>query len=553
MFLAKFPYSDNQQLNLDWVLEQIRYLSDAAHIDFDDTIAALGADNVQGAIEKLKELLDLYASQLSGVAIIDSAIPESNFTGGYTYNHLQTVNDPTLTAVIDAVKLERYIVLKRHSGNTTGYFICSIINEVPGDYKHQVVLIDPVTLVTSEIDIYGINDADNIYCDIIADVNQTRVNSFNGRDGAVTPDDADYDASQVVYDDTNTNLGTTRVQAAIEAIVALIPLLFVASFNGRYGAVTPQASDYDADQIDYDNRLSGLTATNAQAAIDEIVSLVLASGVASFNGRTGAVNPQSGDYDAGMIDYDNTTSGLTATDVQAAIDELAGPTTVTITLTLNGAKEDTITVKDSSNTTIGTCIFASGQTSGTLTVTVTSGYSDTWTFTSSVAKDTTTGTNDYSMTQTITDSASQTVDVMPSNVVYWYGNGTLTGYAIPFSSGGPTVTPTLTQNTNSVAYNGTSGGGFAVLGAYDMTGLTKAYMDIDVTASPDDTHFCIKSDTTTYLQGDRLADATFTSNAPFNGITSLTFNALSGTNYIGLFQRPGGTAGTGAIKRIWLE
>ena len=322
MFLNKFPYSDNQQLNLDWVIEQIRLLSEAAHISFDDTIAGLGTDNVQGAIEKLKDLLDYYSQQFVDIAIIESAIPESYFTGGHTYNHIQTVSDATLTSIIDAVKLGRYIVLKSTSGHTASYFICSIIDYVPGDYKHEVILIDPVTLVTSEVDIYALNDADNIYCDIIADINQTRVTDFNGRTGSVTPQASDYDADQVDYDDSNTGLGATDVQAAIEAIKALIPLLYVASFNGRSGTGTPQASDYDADQIDYDNSVSGIVATDVQAAIDEIVNLVLSSGVASFNGRTGAVNPQAGDYDANQVDYDNSGSGLTATDVQDAIDEL---------------------------------------------------------------------------------------------------------------------------------------------------------------------------------------------------------------------------------------
>lgn len=47
-----------------------------------------------------------------------------------------------------------------------------------------------------------------------------------------------------------------------------------------------------------------------------------AQGVTSFNSRTGAVVPTDSDYDGSMIDYDNTGSGLTATDTQAAIDEL---------------------------------------------------------------------------------------------------------------------------------------------------------------------------------------------------------------------------------------
>lgn len=59
-------------------------------------------------------------------------------------------------------------------------------------------------------------------------------------------------------------------------------------------------SSVSASDVTYDNTGSGLTATNAQNAIDEI------------NAK-----------DASDIAYDNTGSGLTATDVQNAIDELA--------------------------------------------------------------------------------------------------------------------------------------------------------------------------------------------------------------------------------------
>lgn len=47
------------------------------------------------------------------------------------------------------------------------------------------------------------------------------------------------------------------------------------------------------------------------------------SGVNSFNGRRGSVVSANGDYNAGMVSYDNTNSGLVADDVQSAIDELA--------------------------------------------------------------------------------------------------------------------------------------------------------------------------------------------------------------------------------------
>lgn len=59
----------------------------------------------------------------------------------------------------------------------------------------------------------------------------------------------------------------------------------------------------DADNISYDNTTSGLTATNVQAAIDEVAGEI----------------PD----DASDVAYSNTQSGLTATNVQSAIDELA--------------------------------------------------------------------------------------------------------------------------------------------------------------------------------------------------------------------------------------
>lgn len=64
-------------------------------------------------------------------------------------------------------------------------------------------------------------------------------------------------------------------------------------------------SSDEAKEIAYDNTDSGLTAENVQAAIDEVVS--------------GLTSPEASD-----VTYDNTESGLTADDVQEAIDEVAG-------------------------------------------------------------------------------------------------------------------------------------------------------------------------------------------------------------------------------------
>ena len=45
--------------------------------------------------------------------------------------------------------------------------------------------------------------------------------------------------------------------------------------------------------------------------------------VTSFNGRTGEVLPQTSDYTAAQVAYDNTDSSLTATNVKSAIDQLS--------------------------------------------------------------------------------------------------------------------------------------------------------------------------------------------------------------------------------------
>lgn len=60
-----------------------------------------------------------------------------------------------------------------------------------------------------------------------------------------------------------------------------------------------------ADHVTYDNTTSGLTADDVQEAIDELASAAPATPTAA------------------QVSYDNTTSGLTADDVQEAIDELA--------------------------------------------------------------------------------------------------------------------------------------------------------------------------------------------------------------------------------------
>lgn len=68
--------------------------------------------------------------------------------------------------------------------------------------------------------------------------------------------------------------------------------------------VTAASIQANAVDIDYDNTTSGMTATNAKAALDELMAAVEAIDT------------------AGELAYDNATSGLTATTVKGAIDEI---------------------------------------------------------------------------------------------------------------------------------------------------------------------------------------------------------------------------------------
>lgn len=98
----------------------------------------------------------------------------------------------------------------------------------------------------------------------------------------------------------------------------------------------------DASDISYDNTGSGLTADNVQTAIDEIAERD-ASDISYDNTGSGltADDVQSAideiaERDAADISYDNTTSGLSASNVQTAIDELTSRDIVSTTETKIG-------------------------------------------------------------------------------------------------------------------------------------------------------------------------------------------------------------------------
>lgn len=100
----------------------------------------------------------------------------------------------------------------------------------------------------------------------------------------------------------------------------------------------------DASEVSYDNTQSGLTADDVQAAINEVVSML----------------PQGG-VDADDVAYDNTDSGMTATNVQDAIDELASGSAV-VDWTLKGTETGTTPISISSTAKEVYCVVNIGTT-----------------------------------------------------------------------------------------------------------------------------------------------------------------------------------------------
>ncbi len=81
--------------------------------------------------------------------------------------------------------------------------------------------------------------------------------------------------------------------------------------------------------------------------------------VESVFGRQGVIVATAGDYDAVQVDYDNTNSGLVATNVQAAIDEVLAKGGLKPIIDVVGNDGDTVVISDGTTTYTG--VIASGH------------------------------------------------------------------------------------------------------------------------------------------------------------------------------------------------
>lgn len=182
--------------------------------------------------------------------------------------------------------------------------------------------------------------------------------------GHINDADDAHGATAISYDNTTSGLAATEVQAALDEIASdsassshthteadISDLGVYADATGLSANFFPVSDgadgwtyqDFDAftlvdaDQVSYDNASSGLTAEDVQAAIDELDTTLDAIS-----------------QDADGIAYDNSTSGLAATDVQAALDEIDSTldtvTSATVPVEFGVACSDEETAIDSTGT-----------------------------------------------------------------------------------------------------------------------------------------------------------------------------------------------------------
>lgn len=129
--------------------------------------------------------------------------------------------------------------------------------------------------------------------------NSTDVLSWNTRTGAVTPASGDYTIAQITNASTLASSANVTItspatnQALTYNGTVWVNAAIANSFNGRTGAVTPAANDYNITQ------LAGVSITSA--ATNEVLryngtAWADSTDVISFNSRTGAVTPAANDY-----------------------------------------------------------------------------------------------------------------------------------------------------------------------------------------------------------------------------------------------------------------
>lgn len=197
------------------------------------------------------------------------------------------------------------------NSNFTGTLVEAFINRVSGTLYNSLALKAPLVspaftgTPTAPTATPGTNNtqiATTAYVDAAVVASTTGVSSFNTRTGAVTPATGDYTGAQITQDSTH----RFTTDAEKTTWNAKAPLASPA-FTGTPTAPTATAGT-----------------NTTQVATTAFVTTAVAAGggggtagVSSFNGRTGAVVPASGDYSAAQLTTDSTHRVVTDAQIAA--------------------------------------------------------------------------------------------------------------------------------------------------------------------------------------------------------------------------------------------
>jgi hypothetical protein len=124
------------------------------------------------------------------------------------------------------------------------------------------------------------------------------------------------------YADAAAGSATTSAQSATAASSSASTAQGYAQTAGEKAGDASDEADRARSWADYPNQSTHGSATNNAHYWADQARAAAGGGVMSFNTRNGYVVSQDGDYNAGQVVYNPATSGLSATRVQGAIDEV---------------------------------------------------------------------------------------------------------------------------------------------------------------------------------------------------------------------------------------
>lgn len=168
----------------------------------------------------------------------------------------------------------------------------------------------------------------------------------------------------------------------------------------------------------------------------------------------------------------------------------AGRVTISLTLTLHGAKGDNIAIYDKDFSIVGSAIFDADTTSKEITLDVIP--NETYAFMSSISKALDGSTLNYSKSVILNKNVTD-VYVMPESAIYWYGNS-----VVSFDKSLSAVGSGIYENNDILMDNNTASAySMCSLSKFDLSGHThvKAMADdIQSYSGSSNGHLAITSD-----------------------------------------------------------